>query len=310
VWLAAAALVFSVLSGYNSTLNGVQNAARQRAVVAFHGGIDAWLKILLGLGAMLSLGATSLALVIGYSCSSLLVMVSQLFFLRRIFSQTGAPPGIKNRFVQQMWAYSWPFSAWGIFSWMQQVSDRWALQAFVSTADVGQYAVLFQIGYTPVALVTTMAMTFLGPILYQRAGDAMDCARNTHVHRLGWQMAIISLLVTFFGVIFAFVMHEWIFRLLAAASYRKFSYLLPWLVLAGGLFAAGQILALKLMSEMKSVKMVSAKIFTALLGLSFNIYGASEAGVPGVVSALVAFSLVYLAWMILLASKMPHLKKQ
>ncbi len=81
-----------------------------------------------------------------------------------------------------------------------------------------------------------------------------------------------------------------------------------WLVMAGGIFAAGQMLALKLMSEMKSTKMVLAKIVTALLGVSFNIYGASVAGIPGVVGALVAFSLIYLAWMILLASSVPHLK--
>jgi len=39
--LAAAALLFAVLSIYNSTLSGIQNAARQRAVVAFHGALDA-----------------------------------------------------------------------------------------------------------------------------------------------------------------------------------------------------------------------------------------------------------------------------
>lgn len=45
IGLAATSLVFSVLAGYNSSLSGIQNAARQRAVVAFHGGLDAWLRI-------------------------------------------------------------------------------------------------------------------------------------------------------------------------------------------------------------------------------------------------------------------------
>lgn len=306
--LVAGALVFSMLSGFNSTLSGIQNAARQRAIVAFHNGLDAWLKILLALGVMLWLGTASIAVVIGYSCSSLLVTVSQLLFLRRTIPQEGTRSGAHNPFIRKMWAYSWPFSAWGIFTWMQLVSDRWALQAFTSTADVGQYAVLFQLGYAPIALVAGMAMTFLGPILYQRSGDATDYARNAHVHRLGWCMTFGSLIVTLLGVIIACTMHEWIFRLLAAAKYREVSYLLPWFVMAGGIFAAGQMLALKLMSEMKSAKMTSAKIGTALLGVSFNLYGASVAGLPGVVGAKVAFSLIYLAWMILLASRVPHLK--
>lgn len=306
--LAAAALVFSVLSGFNSTLSGIQNAARQRGIVAFHGGLDAWLKILLAVGAMLWLGSTSIAVVIAYSCSSFLVTCSQLFYMRRTIPQEGTGAGGGTRFIQQMWAYSWPFSAWGIFSWMQQVSDRWALEAFATTKEVGLYAVLFQIGYSPVAMVTGMSITFLGPILYQRAGNAMDDARNANVHWLVWRMTFISLAATIVGVIIAFIMHDWIFRFLVASEYREISYLLPWLLLAGGIFAAGQMLALKLMSEMKSAKMLSAKIGSALLGVSFNIYGASVAGLPGVVGALVLFSLIYLAWMILLASRATQLK--
>ena len=80
--------------------------------------------------------------------------------------------------------------------------------------------------------------------------------------------------------------------------------------LDGWLFASGQILALKLMSEMKSARMTSAKIVTALLGVAFNVYGASVAGLAGVVAALIAFSVVYLAWMIWLAQEAPRSRGQ
>jgi hypothetical protein len=43
--LAAAVRVwFFVLSGYNGALSGIQNAARQRVIVALHVGMDALLK--------------------------------------------------------------------------------------------------------------------------------------------------------------------------------------------------------------------------------------------------------------------------
>ena len=38
--LAAAAMVFSLLSGFTGALTGIQNAARQRAAAAFNGGLD------------------------------------------------------------------------------------------------------------------------------------------------------------------------------------------------------------------------------------------------------------------------------
>lgn len=300
IGLAAAALVFSVLSGYNGTLSGIQNAARQRAIVAFHGSLDAWLKILLAVGVVLWLGTSSTAVVIGYACSSLLITFSQLIFLRRTIPQQRTHTHNHQQWMHQMWVYSLPFSAWGAFTWMQQVSDRWALQAFASTAEVGQYAVLFQLGFTPIALITGMAMSFLGPILYQRSGDATDHARNANVHQLGWRMTHLSLMVTLLGFAIAFAMHEWFFRLLVATEYRGSSYLLPWVVLAGGLFAAGQMLALKLMSEMKSSAMTTAKIATALIGILFNVIGAALAGMHGVVGALIACSGIYFVWMAVL----------
>lgn len=305
IGLAVAALVFSVLSGYNSTLSGIQNAARQRAIVAFHGGLDAWLKILLAVGVVLWLGTSSTAVVIGYACSSLLITVSQLIFLRRTIPQQHTPIPSRQPWMPQIWAYSLPFSTWGAFTWMQQVSDRWALQAFASTSDVGQYAVLFQLGFTPIALITGMAMSFLGPILYQRSGDATDHARNTNVHWLGWRMTHLSLIVTLLVVAITFALHEWLFGLLVAAEYRGSSHLLPWVVLAGGIFAAAQMLALKLMSDMKSSAMTTAKIVTALIGILLNVVGAAFSGMQGVVGAMVAFSVIYFVWMAVLARRLP-----
>lgn len=136
--------------------------------------------------------------------------------------------------MPQIWAYSLPFVTFGGFTWAQQISDRWALQAFASTSEVGQYAVLFQLGYTPIALITGMAMSFLAPILYQRSGDASDHGRNTNVHRISWRVARLSIIVTLLGFAITFVLHEWLFGVLVAAEYRHSSHFLPWVVLAGG----------------------------------------------------------------------------
>ncbi len=308
VGLAAAALVFSLLSGFTGVLTGIQNAARQRAAAAFNIGLDAWLKIAFAAAMMLWLGSTSTAVVVGYCCSSLLILLSQLFMLRQTMTAQDAPSANAggHDFLRQIWSFSWPFSAWGIFSWMQQASDRWALAGVAQQEDVGLYAVLSQLGYAPVAMLTGMVMTFLAPILYQRSGDARDDTRNAHVHRLVWEITFASAAVTVVGVLLAFVGHEWLFRLLVSAEYRHVSHLLPWMVMAGGIFAAGQMLALKLMSELKSARMATAKIVTAMLGVAFNVFGANVAGLAGVVVALVAFSVVYLAWMIWLAHEEPQ----
>lgn len=299
--LAAAALLLSVLNGFNAALNGIQNAARQRAVVAFHGGLDAWLKIVLAVGVMFWLGNTSTAVVLGYVLSSLLIVGSQFYYLRRLIPPLGEKRHVTADWVRQIWAYSWPFSVFGVFTWAQQASDRWALQTFSTTADVGLYAVVFQLGYVPIGLATGMAVSFLAPVFYQRSGNATDSTRNTAVHRMAWQITLASLLVTALAFGLTTWLHEWLFGLLVASKYHSVSYLLPWMVLSGGLFAAGQMLALKLMSDMKSSAMTTAKIVTAILGVILNLYGAIYFGVNGVVAALGAFSVIYLIWMVRLA---------
>lgn len=299
--LAAAAMVFSVINGYNSSISAIQTAARERAIVSLHGGLDAWLKILLAVGIVFWLGASSTAVVIGYACSSLFVTLSQLIFLRRTIPQLHTPIQDSQKWMQQIWVYSLPFTSWGIFTWMQQVSDRWALDAFSTTSDVGKYAVLFQLGYTPMVLTTGFCTAFIAPILYQRSGDAKDHERNTNVHRITWRITILSLIVTFFAFIITFALHGWLFDILVASDFRGSSYLLPWVVLAGGFFSSGQILSLKLMSEMRPQALVKPKIFTSLIGVLLNVIGAVIAGIQGVVWAVVAFSVIYFVWMTLLA---------
>jgi O-antigen/teichoic acid export membrane protein len=172
------------------------------------------------------------------------------------------------------------------------------LEAFASTQDVGLYAVLFQLGYTPIALATGMAVSFIGPILYQRSGDATSHSRNANVHRLAWRITLVCLTLTLVAFLVTLGLHEWLFRFLVASEFRVVSYLLPWVVLAGGLFAAAQMLALKLLSDMRSTAMLWAKIVTAVVGIALNIYGAAIAGASGVAFAALAFSVVFFVWML------------
>ena len=97
--------------------------------------------------------------------------------------------------------------------------------------------------------------------------------------------------------LFAFFFHDSIFRLMVAVQYRSVSYLLPWMILAGGLFSAGQVLGLKLMSDMKTHALIWPKIVTSLVGVLLSFVGAYIAGLTGVVYGAVTFSVLQLVWM-------------
>jgi O-antigen/teichoic acid export membrane protein len=301
IGLAASALFFALLSGQNSILNGIQNAARQRSVVALHQGMESWARFLTAAGLMILLGATSVVAMVGYSVATILVLVSQYAFFRKIFPGNAGGTGSGSCWSEQIWKYSWPFASWGIFTWAQQASDRWALGFFVSAQEVGLYAVLFQLGYYPMSMTAAMFMQFLAPVFYQRAGDASDSRRRDDVTNLSWRLTGLTLGVMCATCLVAFLLHTQIFRIFVAEEYASVSHLLPWMLLASGFFAAGQTISLNLMSQMKTQTMVVGKTVTALLGVLLNFAGAYLYGTAGVVIAGVLFSVLYFFWMVLLS---------
>jgi O-antigen/teichoic acid export membrane protein len=310
-FLCLLGFVYATVSLYNFTANTVQNAARNRATVAIHTSADTWLKVLFAVVTIALFGATAGSALVGYIFAVCLVLVSQRYFFKRFYKQNShqtstQTPSLnttrpQTNWQHSMWQFAWPFATWGVFTWAQQVSDLWSLKAFTSTYEVGLYTVILQLGFAPIILFNTIVQVFLGPILNQRI-----TRYQRHVHTVTWATTGLSLALTFFAFIFVLNIHEWLFGFLVAKEYRVASVYLPYMVLAGGLFSGGQILSLKLISELKSRRMIGVKIGTALLGLTLNIIGAWSYGTAGVVGAMIIFSFSYLISMAWLAKQTPQ----
>ncbi len=299
--LVLAAFLYSLLSGYNSALDGMQNAARQRPVVAWHQGLGQWLRPLAAVALVAALGSYSTVAMLGYVLASMCVLASQLvFFQRKILGPFRHMPvqGRAGGWTRQVREYAWPFATWGLFTWVQSSSDRWALQTFGVTSDVGFYAVLYQLGYYPITLLSGMMIQLIEPVLFSRAGDGTDAGRMAHARRLNNLLVAGTMLLTLLATTLAFLLHSWLFSWLVAPQYRGVSMFLPWMVLSGGLFTSGQVATLSLMTGIKTRSLIAPKILTALLGILLNFAGAVWLGLPGVVCAGLVFSFCYFAWVL------------
>lgn len=299
----SAVAALSIVNGFNGAVSSIQNAARRRGIVAFHLALDSWLKIALVLLVVWILGDSSVSVLAAYVVTATIVLVSQII----LFNRYKPPPGGGKRnvadWIRKMSRYSWPFVAWGGFTWAQFASDRWFLQAFSGSTDVGLYSVVYQLGFVPIGIATNIAANFIGPILYQHSGDARNEQRNRSVHNISWSMTYLCLIFTGTATVIAWFLHNWIFGFIVAPNYRSVSYLLPYLILAGGMFAAGELLALKLMAELKVSSMIPTKILTSLLGLLLNMLGAMSFGIIGVVLAQILYSGLYLLSMVFLSKR-------
>lgn len=301
--IVVTALIFAILSGYNSILSGIQSAARQRPIVALHQGVEPWARFLGAVVLMMWLGTSSTVAMLGYVVAITIVLFSQFLFFRKRVSGYQRLAGNEKHWQENIWNYSWPFASWGLFTWVQLASDRWALEFFATTQEVGLYAVLYQLGYYPMSMATGMAIQLLAPIFYQRVGDASDSCRNANVSKLSWRLTGFTLGVTGVAFLVALLLHIHIFHIFVGKQYASISYLLPWMLLAGGIFASGQSITLNLMSQMKTHAMTTAKIATAILGIFLNYAGAYLFGIKGVVFAGMLFSLLYFTWVALLSKK-------
>jgi O-antigen/teichoic acid export membrane protein len=115
--IATAALIFAILSGYNSILSGIQNAARQRSIVALHQGMESWARFLVAAGLLLWLGATSTVAMVGYAVAIILVLGSQYVFFRKIIPRHITEADKERSWREQIWKYSWPMAVTGVTSW-------------------------------------------------------------------------------------------------------------------------------------------------------------------------------------------------
>lgn len=287
------AFIFSQLNGMYSTINAAHAAARSRKTVSIFQITDTWLRYGLSVVFILILGASASSVLLGYVIGAFIVVAMQLLFLPRASHQTSYGSQESNQWGYQIFTYSWPFAAWGIFTWARLVSDRWALVAFSDTGSVGLFAVLAQLGYYPVTLAVGIVSQFLSPIIYEKAGDGSDKVGIRLVNKIGSLVELAAILTTAVAFLISYIFHDEIFTLLVSEEYRTASVYLPWIIFSGGIFAIGQITSVQLMAYLKTRSMLRINVITSLLGVFLNFLLVYFYGLSGVIVSAILFSIIY-----------------
>lgn len=302
--ITVAAMGFAILSGYNSILNGVQNAARQRTIVALHRALEAWFKFLLAAGLIVFFGASSSIVLVAYALAVLLVLASQLIFFRKKIGDElkRQLPARVNQYLtrKEIFEYAWPFATWGIFLWTYMSAGKWSLHFFASTEEVGYFAVLFQLGYYPFTITATMINQFLGPIYFQRAGDGTNPKRVLSVFVIARRIFLFSLVCVISLFLMMLFLHDNIFYYLVSEKFSQISYMLPFMVLFAGITVSAQFYTLALHVNNNTRFLVLPKNIIYLIGTLLIFIGGATYGISGVIGAGVITSIIHLMWIVYL----------
>ena len=293
-------LIFSLFSGFDTVFTNIQNAARERKISSTFTAFGTFLKYSFAIILIYIFKPTTSNVLLGYTIALFVLLLIEYNFLIRILSKYISTNHHDTDWTKEIFRYSWPFSSWGIFSWLQSSSDRWALGYTNNTRDVGLYSASYQISYGPINLLTGFIMQFLTPIFFQMIGDAKDKNRNLKVSEINFKITHYAIGFTALLFFFTLFFHSSIFNLLLSNKFAEISYTMPWLVLSSGLFATGQNLSLSLMGLNKTQSLIPVKIITAIIGITFNYFGAKYYGINGIIFSNVFFSLIYLSWIYLL----------
>jgi len=312
IGILAPAFAYAWVSSANSILDGVQNAARQRKIVASHQGVGAWMRLAMIIALARFVQIDSNKVLWSFAASYAVLICSQLFFLTGTLRHLGyeAPqPGTSYwPMFRGMCRYAWPFSSWGIFTWVQASSDRWALGAFTGLYQLGLYQSIYQVGYYPISMLTQLLLQVCTPIIFQRAGSGTDARRRQVAERLNNVLTWIILLATVLVTVLSALGGHRLLALVIAPAYRSQSALISVFIFASGCFAAGQIKSLNFMTSFSTRQLVAPKIWTSIVGTGMIVAGAFWFGSKGVATAQVGFSLFYLTWIFLLDRKASALR--
>lgn len=306
--LIAVSSAVGIFSGCLGLHISVFTAARKRPLVAFLNIGNAFLRPVLAACLVLLIYGSAFWAMTGYLVAALLLVLLAERFYTSTVSDTSESVLISNNSVttdikKDIISFSWPFAVWGSFGWVHLSCGKWALQAFHGPEIVGAFAVVSQLAVYPLIFGSGFLSTLIIPVAYERAGDLTQHQKVMSAYKLFALITVVYILGLLMLMWLFFIFHHKLILLISNIKFAEFSFLLPWLAGAWGLFYLGQILSNFGMVANKSHSYIAPKIVAAVTAGISTFYFSAKYGVAGVVWGLALAECLYVFWCFVLAIK-------
>lgn len=286
---------YAILSSFIAAFVSYQHSTRERIIATSTSISEVYLKVLFVIIFTGIMGNNFESVLAGYLCSGVIVALA-IVLTKQSRIRSIEYKSIKRDigiWYSDMFSYAWPYALWGVFTWLHLASDRWALKIYVNIETIGHYAFLYQIGFTTMSLAASNIMVLISPIVFDRYADGIKGleARRSFAAPIGYINVAITCLVIL--TIVSYFISDIVVGFLSNSSFQKYSNLLPLFISAGGLFAIGQLISVKIAAELRQKTLLLIKVSTAIVGTILNIVLAKYFGMIGVSLSLVLFSAMY-----------------
>jgi O-antigen/teichoic acid export membrane protein len=298
--------IIGIITGLYSLRVGIFTAARQRRKTAVSDITNTLLRPLAAaLLVALTVANVNVALM-GFLVAALLIyLIVELIYYRTTSKhvESNVKVSLFDGLGKEILSFSWPFIVWGVFGWIHSSCDRWSLQTFYGAEVVGAFAVVSQLAIYPLLFSSGFLSTLFMPIAFQKAGDLTKNGSVISANRILTGMTGAYILGTMLLMGFFVLYHQQLILLISNERFVKYSYLLPGLTTAWGLFFLGQVLTQFGLLANKPQIYIYPKIIASIVAGVSTFYLSLKIGPVGVVWGLGLAGFVYSLWCSMLALK-------
>lgn len=304
-WLVLASLLFGYLGGLNHLFLSLQNALRQRRIVALHQGGDIWLRTVLAVLLLYWFGERADFAMAGYCLGMLAVIASQYRFAFRhemVSSnwRTGdAEARADDRIYKSMLDYIRPFLVFAVLGVFVLYADRWILLGMYGEREVGIYAALYMIASAPITLLMNLTGQFVLPVVFDQSGDMQEEGQMQRSRRSIMLSVVLIGSMMLLIVLVAFLLGEPMIRWMSNAEFSAYATSFWVIALGLCLFHLGQLLVMQGLTRGRPDVYIIPKAVQTVSFLLLALCFAHLYGITGVAAALCASSALYLLAVVL-----------
>lgn len=283
-WLIAALLIVDCVRSFELAL---LNAARRQQGAAFIHAADAWARPLAAIMAILVLGASADAALLGYIIGAGLTAAVALAIMPlegRSEARTApeaSPAPSEADLAASIRRYALPLAPLALFGWISGMGDRYVIGGLLGLEQAGFYAAAYGLASRPFLMFSSIAEMTLRPVLQNAiaAGDAVLIVRAKRA------LFLVTATGAALGVLAFFLLSDWVGGLLLAETYRPAAKLMPWIALGYGLYAVSNVFSRFCYAFDDTRAILILTVAGALIGLAamvpailtFGLHGAALA---------------------------------
>lgn len=225
---------------------GLLSAARRQKSLAVIQAVDAWMRPLAAVAAVVLMGPSAEAALAGYLIGAAVAAALALGAVRRegrddpaSATDSDEDASIKRESATMIRRYALPLMPLALLSWISGMGDRYLIGGLLGLEEVGLYAAAYGLASRPFLMLQGIVELTLRPVLQNAIADR-DQDRIARAKRA---FILVTTALASGGVLAFALLSDWAATLLLAEPFRQAAALMPWIALGYGLYSVSNVFA-------------------------------------------------------------------